>query len=39
MPPNMTPRAAKRWEDMFGSQEVEAQKKRANALYEVRDLR
>jgi len=31
----MTPRAARRWEELFGDDEVQAQKQRANALYEV----
>lgn len=31
----MSPRTAKRWEELYGNDEVQAQKQRANALYEV----
>lgn len=34
MPP-MTPRAARRWEELYGDDEVTSQKQRAQALYEV----
>lgn len=34
MPP-MTPRAARRWEELYGNDEVTSQKQRAQALYEV----
>lgn len=36
MPPPGSPRFRKRWEELYGSDEVSAQKQRANALYEVR---
>jgi hypothetical protein len=36
VPPHpMSPRSAKRWEQLYGTDEVTAQKKRANALYAV----
>jgi hypothetical protein len=34
----MTPRAARRWEELYGSDEVTSQKQRAQALYEVGDI-
>lgn len=33
--PPTSPRSAKRWEQLYGNDEVTAQKQRAHALYEV----
>lgn len=33
----MTPRSASRWEQLYGEDEVSAEKQHAHALYEVRE--